>query len=1417
MATFQLKSYRWERTSLLLEFDERTPISTRDSFIVRGTTFIPSQDAAPRPYEVTMANAVVLDGTHARLRFMLADKGREIRPGNYKLLVRHYGANYGISADAGLVHPGTADFKHDDMLLYTKTASMYEVIPALVDGQLHVQVGSKGFPTSFGYSARKNLRNDFGAFARSLVNWCAAGAFYFFKKVFRFKENKILFTSDSRSDLSGNMEPLYRRMEARGITQDHKVVFSFKPAKDKGDSRGIGSYIRLAFHLATSGTVFCDDYQPYLYHVRYDKRARLVQLWHACGAFKTVGFGRIGTLDAVATYTNDHRTYTDVIVASDHDVPVYAEAFGLPTKVVKPLGIPRHDWLLDRSWQEEKRRVFHESFPGAEGKQVIVFAPTFRGSGKTSAHYEFDRMDFGKLALFCRENGYFFIFKMHPFITQKPPIPAGCEDVFADGSSIREINDILPSTDILITDYSSVVYEAALLNIPTLYFAYDLEEYVSSRSFYEPYETFVSGKIVREFDELLDAIRTRDFEPEKLEAFRQKNFKYLDGGACDRIIDRIVLGQTPEDAAKAPSPAFSPEDVEVVSLSQSAAAVNAQLEATEKPLVLFVDDKARYGDDYIPGVLEAFSKNPEIGMASGLIRNSKNGLLGNEMNTTTPRIYHDASMSFAQARVLPYGGIYRVSVIREAGLRFDEELAYCRDELFALQYSEAAPKSARVNGFPYRCGIVLDEQSQKTPQADDKRWYFDSTLPLLQRLQRPDGTLSKIAQYGLLYLAIQRFKSNQGSLVKMCFESPEESAEYVSQVGEVMRHVSDEVLFCRAEGVKWERYKKIYLAQLRHPETPLAFDIKATPTDAYLYLEGTDSRAEANRIGEQHFTVMGLDYGHDEKGQLGLKVVLRLARCFPPEDFKIVFTSTCAGKTTEAEATCTEQLAGIVTFFDRDAARQDAWKAFIPLETGAKQTIGVYAQFGVMRYRKDIEFDRKCWQNKLRTGAKGSYWAFEGMIARSVDGEVVVEPATAPKLAAAEAMAQHAVEEAAKVAAAEAAKKPKSKALARKAAQLEDASRWRKMFHDQRKAFEGRRIWCYYDKSYKSGDNAEYAIRYANAQGDGIEKYFFIDPDTPDGKRMVKEGYRVMKPGTDEAALLALNAELIFMTHVPPYTKLGFGANHLPYLKDLMHAKVVRMYHGFPITRSASYAQVANDAAAVVIGTEYERELYTNADNGFAPEQVIDSGMPRYDDLVSDSHRQLLFAPTWRPSLCGKSIGGGVSAYNPDFVNSRYYQTYNRVLNDPKFLETARKTGYKAKMFLHPKLSAQTVDFKSNDVVESLSCTADMDYVTIMRQSDLMVTDYSSVQYDFGYMRKPVVYFHDPALPYWRMVNFDYGNIGLGEICTSADQLVDVLCAYMENDCALKPEYQERIERFFIHDDHDAARRLYEACRAMFG
>lgn len=248
----------------------------------------------------------------------------------------------------------------------------------------------------------------------------------------------------------------------------------------------------------------------------------------------------------MSPYARVHKNYAAAIASSEAEVPCYAEAFGIPEARVHPTGIPR----MDRFWDPALRRVGREAalaaYPAARGRTVYLFAPTFRGDSARTAWYDETLIDYPALHALCVEKDAICLIRMHPFVRTPLDIPAAYADRIIDGStSSIDINDVLFATDLLITDYSSVVFEFSTMDRPMLFFAPDLEEYIASRDFYVDYAAFVPGRIVRTFADLLDAIRREDHGAERLAAFRATHLDRFDGQATDRVIDLIIAGREP--------------------------------------------------------------------------------------------------------------------------------------------------------------------------------------------------------------------------------------------------------------------------------------------------------------------------------------------------------------------------------------------------------------------------------------------------------------------------------------------------------------------------------------------------------------------------------------------------------------------------------------------------------------------------------------------------------------------------------------------------------------------------------------------------------------------------------------------------------------------------------------------------------
>ena len=424
---------------------------------------------------------------------------------------------------------------------FTTGAYRYWVVPSVVceTGQFALAICSRKTPRAPRPPGIAGLTRDLKDRSRDLRIAVYTATYATFRRFVRKNGHRILFTSDSRRELSGNLQHIHARMLERGLDRDYRVTTAFKPSIRA--RRSILDKFVLPYRLATADIILLDDFHPMLYLLKFDPDVRIIQVWHASGAFKTVGYSRIGKPGSPSPFSSSHKNYTHAIVSSEHDVPFYAEAYGLPEERIVATGIPRMDLFFDEAYKSRAIERIYAALPRLRGSRVILFAPTFRGAGPSDAYYDYDRLDLAALYTLCEEQDSVVVFKMHPFVRRPLTIPQEFADRFIDATISREINELLLIADLVITDYSSVVFEYSTLKRPMLFFAYDLEEYIASRDFYDDFVEFVPGKIVKTFSALLEALRTGDFEVQKVEQFAATHLRYLDAGSTDRVIDQLIL------------------------------------------------------------------------------------------------------------------------------------------------------------------------------------------------------------------------------------------------------------------------------------------------------------------------------------------------------------------------------------------------------------------------------------------------------------------------------------------------------------------------------------------------------------------------------------------------------------------------------------------------------------------------------------------------------------------------------------------------------------------------------------------------------------------------------------------------------------------------------------------------------------
>ena len=363
--------------------------------------------------------------------------------------------------------------------------------------------------------------------------------------LFPLKKNRIAFVAPHHGGNADSLGILRSYAEEKGgydivtiSTSDLKIDLSSARNAVSSVLKAIGFFTVKAKALATAKYVFLNDNFMPMASLNFSKEAVITQLWHAEGAFKKFGLSAPLTDDVREREKKCSEKLTYIICSSKNVVPIYAEAFGVDENKILPLGTPRIDMLLCGRDVNKIRADFDSKHPECKGKKLVLYAPTFRDDPETDKNIV-TNID---ADLFNSKLGeeYSLIIKLHPQIHSGKAVK-GAVDV-TEG---HDINDLTLICDVLITDYSSVCMDFALLSKPCIFFAFDLEAYKKERSFYFEYENYVPGPVIRDFSSVTEEIKNPRKNEEKLRSFRDFNFDYIDCNNTERVFERII-SSTPQ-------------------------------------------------------------------------------------------------------------------------------------------------------------------------------------------------------------------------------------------------------------------------------------------------------------------------------------------------------------------------------------------------------------------------------------------------------------------------------------------------------------------------------------------------------------------------------------------------------------------------------------------------------------------------------------------------------------------------------------------------------------------------------------------------------------------------------------------------------------------------------------------------------
>lgn len=388
-------------------------------------------------------------------------------------------------------------------------------------------------------------------------------------------------------------------------------------------------------------------------------------------------------------------------------------------------------------------------------------------------------------------------------------------------------------------------------------------------------------------------------------------------------------------------------------------------------------------------------------------------------------------------------------------------------------------------------------------------------------------------------------------------------------------------------------------------------------------------------------------------------------------------------------------------------------------------------------------------------------------------------------------------------------------------------------------AYIDKHIWIFMDLPYRADDNAFHLFKYVVETNDSdIEKYFAIsrhDYEINDVEIMASEyrsSSRLFKIrqllgfgnpsdeyqkiadvgfdlpyGSMRHRLNTLFAEAIISSSPDNNVIYPFWGN-FPFLSGLLKSKTVFLQHG--VTKDDASFQISkyeNNLDFILTVSEDEKKSFIDNPYGYPEDSIHVLGFPRFDALEKlEESREIVVMPTWRRHYD--------SLEDDYFERTTFFKAFNGLLNDSQLLDFLESEGYSLVFKPHPKLNKFIHLFDRNERVEFI----DDSYSEIFNHASLLITDYSSVAFDFAYIEKPVIYYQ-----YGNDYHFDvdsayfkYDTMGFGPISTTHEEIKNEIIAMVLNECEMEETYKKRASDFFKFRDRENSKRVYGAIKKQF-
>ncbi|HDE0450954.1 TPA: CDP-glycerol glycerophosphotransferase family protein, partial [Staphylococcus aureus] len=359
------------------------------------------------------------------------------------------------------------------------------------------------------------------------------------------------------------------------------------------------------------------------------------------------------------------------------------------------------------------------------------------------------------------------------------------------------------------------------------------------------------------------------------------------------------------------------------------------------------------------------------------------------------------------------------------------------------------------------------------------------------------------------------------------------------------------------------------------------------------------------------------------------------------------------------------------------------------------------------------------------------------------------------------------------------------------------------------KKINNKRIWLFIDRLDKAGDNSEALFDYVYNCKKEVTPYFLINSSSKDYTRLQeKYGKNIVGFHSKKHHLLMFKAEKLFSSHSEAYINNPFGTINGKYIRELLDFEFVFLQHGVIQNDLSTLLHKRNKPMDYFVTSAKEERKEIIEKYGFSEKEAILSGLSRFDLLKnkrSKNTRTITIMPTWRPNL--------LNVDDNLFLNSTFYKSLIEFLSNSKIQKLANQNNIIINLCLHPRMQERFSKFF--DIIPNINIIRQVNYKETISNTDLLITDVSSIAFDTAYLKKPIIYYHfdiDDIYSFsaYKPGYFNYLEDGFGPVIYDSQDLASEVVKIIKNNYKMRKFYLRRVDTFFEFNDKSNRERIID-------